>query len=295
MLSRGLGRLREALDRRRDLVAADEGALAGHHFVDDDSEGVLIGCGSDLLAGELLGRHVERCADHGAGVGEVFALEVLVVDRQAKVGDHRSALVAVAAEHDVGALEVAMDDARPVGGLESLDEVHDDRKGLSGAHGTLGADTTRERLAGQEFHGEEQRWNALALVVDQLVAEDVENAADVGMGDLSRQRDLAAEALDRRFLVREPGLDDFEGHRATKLGIQCLVDLARAATCQEAEDPEPPLDHVARREDRPLPIGQTNQAGPSALGPGEESCRLSLDLVLRGDTGAVGLRKRQDL
>ena len=109
---------RRALERR----------AAGEHLVEDRAQGVDVGGGRDVggRAAGLLGGHVARRAHDVAGAGQArLALHQL---GQAEVGDLRDALVG---EHDVGRLDVAVDDPVLVGVVEGPGERLDQPRGLA--------------------------------------------------------------------------------------------------------------------------------------------------------------------
>jgi hypothetical protein len=59
-------------------------------------------------------------------------------------------------DHDVGALEIAMDDAPRVGACEAIGELKTDSRNLSGCHGTRGK-AGGERGAPDQLHVDEER------------------------------------------------------------------------------------------------------------------------------------------
>ena len=93
------------------------------------------------------------------------------------------------------------------------------------------------------------------------VGAELEDPADVPVGDAPRELDLALEALERRGIVRGRGADRLERHALGELEVLGLVDLAHAALRQEAQDaiaigqdeprPEPPRPGRERLE----PVG----------------------------------------
>ncbi len=81
------------------------------------------------------------------------------------------------------------------------------------------------------------------------VIGDVEDAADVGVGDLARQLDLAPEAFDRQTVGGDLGAHRLERDALAQLEVLDLVDLAHAALRQEASHPVAAGDDLAGGED----------------------------------------------
>ena len=85
-----------------------ERRLAGQHLVRDDAEGVLIRRAAHFAGGALLGAHVRRRAHGRPGHGQSLGFHHF---GDAEVCDDG---VPIAVHHDVGGLDVAMDDAAAV-------------------------------------------------------------------------------------------------------------------------------------------------------------------------------------
>src|SRR5205823_5592462 len=83
------------------------------------------------------------------------------------------------------------------------------------------------------------------------------HAADVGVGDLLGQAQLAAEALDRLLLVGEAGAHELEGDGLAEADVDGLVDVAHAA--------RPDLLHQRVAVAEGLP-GREAQGGGGAAG-----------------------------
>jgi hypothetical protein len=209
------------LDRDAEQGVPFEGQPSRQHLEENDPEGVEVRARSRLLALHLLGRHVLGRADEDVGAGDALALDG---PGDAEVHDPG---VAVPVDHDVLRLEVAVDDADPVGFLEAFADLAGDAHGL--AHGQ-GADAVNEALEvfpGHVLHGDE---------VGLALAAEVVHPADVPVRDRSGQPQLAAEAFDRPFVGRDLGVEQLEGQLFADLGVVDLVDAAHAALAQVLDD-----------------------------------------------------------
>ena len=114
---------------------AAEGQLARGHFVEDDAERKKIGAGVEFFGAGLLGRHVGDGAERAAGAGEVIGVGAAIGGERvadggfgAGAGDFGEAevenfCVAARGDENVGGLDVAVDDAFGVGGVESVGDV----------------------------------------------------------------------------------------------------------------------------------------------------------------------------
>jgi hypothetical protein len=170
----------------QDRVGDDAGsfALEGQHprghFVEHDAKRKKIGARVERLAEHLLGRHVSDrahgCArtgelrrvdaDRGHGSGFVAASLCRHDFREAEVQNLR---VAALCDENIGRLNVAVDDAVGVGGVERVGDL--DGEVEQRLEFELRArDEVLERLALEKFHGDE----GLAVLLADIV-----NGADV--------------------------------------------------------------------------------------------------------------------
>ena len=221
---------------------------SSHQFVKNDSPSPDIGPGVDVLGLDLLGRHVLGRPDHDAGAGQAA--------RPAREGDSEihDPDVPLAVDHDVLGLEVAVDDADPVGLVQALGDLAADGDGLGLGQVARAADEALEVLAADELHGDEGRESLLA---------DVEHAADVAVGDLAGELDLVPETLDRLRVRCDLGLEELEGDLFLDPGVVDLVDAAHPALAQLLDD------LVAAGEGRaPGQLGVGRRLdGPGVVGP----------------------------
>ena len=141
----------------------------------------------DRHAAGLLGRHVRGRADHRAGRG--LEADVLVVaveqlgDAEVEQLDELGAVGGRDDDHVVG-LEVAVDDADGVRGLEAVADLHE--HGERARQVDAGARPLAEALAAQELHDDERR-----AVVELDEVGDVDDVA-------------VADAVDGARLLEEP-------------------------------------------------------------------------------------------
>jgi hypothetical protein len=141
--------------------------------------------------------------------------------RDAEVGDDGA--IGVALDQDVVGLEIAVNDADRVRGLEALADL--DREHLEAAPAHRRAELLRERFAFDELHGEE----AIARVI-----ADVEHARDVLVLHAAREPYFATEPLER--VVGEAGAQDLERDALVQLGVDRFVDATHAAAAEPAHD-----------------------------------------------------------
>ena len=167
-------------------------------------------------------------------------------DRQTEVADlHR----AVAVHEAVRRLDVAVQDARGLRGVEPADDVEHrgDRHGRR--QRTLGGDAILQRAAGQQLHRDDRHAG------DLLAAEDVDG---VRMADRGGELSLAQEP--RAFVgVLQAAAQHLERDPSPALDVLGFVDLAHPAAAEQTADAiRPPrltvgeLRHVraARRPSR---------------------------------------------
>ena len=231
------------------LVVAQRGALEraapGEHFIEEQAQRIDVGADGDALAGELLGGHVGG----RAGADGVFG-HLVAGDGEAEIGDaHGSAAV----DHDVGGLEVAVEDAAVVGRGEAGAELAGDLQGLILGEPADAPQEAGEVFAVDVFHGDE----LLALEF-----ADVEDAADVWMGDLAGEADLRAEAFEPFFVGGKEGGEELEGDGLVEGHVVGAIDLAHAAAAEQFDDAVSSGDDGAGHE-----AAGVDEAG-ARVGPG---------------------------
>ena len=169
-------------------VASFDGAPPGEHLVEHQAERVDVAARRHFAAGELFRGHVG---------GRTGAQRLARRAGEAEVGDPD---LAVAVEHDVRRLQIAMDDAPVVGGGETGADLARELDGAVLGEASDAADQRREILAVHVFHRQERV---------PLVLADVIDAADVGMRDLPRHSHFRVELRQARRIVVESAVRNF--------------------------------------------------------------------------------------
>ena len=239
------GMLRVHLDRRLRLaldvlvhdghvVAAVVGRLAGEHLIQDDAERVDVGALVDLLAEDLLGRHVFRRADHVAGLGEL-RVALLLRGGDAEVHDLDQARVV---DQHVGGLQVAVDDAGLVRHGHAGGDVHRVAHGLVERQ-RLVVDLVAERVRREVLHR------------DRVVAADeqeVVDADDVAVRDLARVAQLVHEPLHHLLVLRDVRVQELEHQPLVDDRVLHQQHGAEGALADLLQVLVAALEHVARLE-----------------------------------------------
>ena len=229
-------------------VFAGEGQAAGDHFEHDHAEGIDIGGGSDLLAGDLLRGHVRRSAEDFAGLreGQFAAFDGVGKAKIADDDPHGAGARGGRNEHDVVAFKIAMDDAGFVSGGESGNHLADKRKGFGGGELSFLFQELIESLPGEEFHADDK--NVRGGISAGFVAEQIIGAADVGVRDALGNDNFLAKTLEGLHVGKQNGANGFEGDFLFELDIESFVDFAHAAAGDEAKDAETFGDGVTGRK-----------------------------------------------
>ena len=154
------GRRLIAQDRRdyADVRGAAEGASSGEHLVQDGAERENVGPGVDRATFRLLRRHVGGRAHDNARLGRHradgrFGRRQLDQFREPEVEHLRAS---VAGDHDVGRLDVAMDDAAAVGDRKRAGDLHRVIQCRGNRDRPLGEQPI-ERRAVDQLHRDERR------------------------------------------------------------------------------------------------------------------------------------------
>ena len=210
----------------RGLARSRERALAGDHLVQHRAEGEDVGAGIDVVALQLLGRHVGQRAENLPVEGERRGRRLLG-DAAGHLGQAEvEQLGAGLGEHHVARLQVAMHDPGAMREGQALGDL--DRAGdrLGRRHRSL-RQPRRQRLAVELLHHQEHR---------AVLLTDVVQRADVGMGERGDRRRFAFEAGPPPGIVAELPRQHLDGDAAIEPGVPGGVDLAHATGPQRIHD-----------------------------------------------------------
>ena len=215
------GGIGDARKQGRGSVAFPVG-VADEEFIRDEREGPDVRSGGDLVvAGELLGGHVERRSDATAPGGGAVGGDASDAEIEHL---HSRRTITGEAQKQICGLQVAVHDAVRVHLVEGrgdlLEEVCRERGRHRGALRQRVGDEAREVFAVQQLHHDERRVRGLVHVA-------VEHGDDVIAVDACACAGLAEEALNARqfasnvraqYLHRDPsaghcvlGLEDLRG------------------------------------------------------------------------------------
>ena len=229
--------LREGLGRRR----PGERRLSGQQLVEHDAEGPDVGLAARHLAAGLLGAHVGGGAHHRVRFGDGGRVVRSGLDRlgEAEV-QHLHA--AVRRHLDVGGLQIAVDDALVVRGLQRLGDLERKRQRFGDGQ-RASEQTVGERLALHQLQHQHAR------VLPRLHAVD---GGDVGVVQRGENLRLALQPGQPLRVLGEIAGQCLDGDVAVERGIAGAPHFAHPAPAQQRHDlvvPDPRAGLEARARD----------------------------------------------
>ena len=175
----------------------------------------------------MLGSHVLKRAQDGPFLGERLVHRPGRRDLALQGGDPEvEQLRARFRQHDVGRLQIAVDDSLPVGVGECTGDLDREAQDLIERQRTS-AQALREGFSLEMLHHDELNAALLADVVER---------ADVRMADLGDGQGLALETLDALGILRLFWFQDLDRHRPVEAGVGRAIDLSHAAGAEPRND-----------------------------------------------------------
>jgi hypothetical protein len=220
--SRTLVLLETDLVHRRFALVLDEGLLARDHLIEHDTEGEDVAARVELVAENLLGRHVRGRADASACFGEIAEIRVA---RDAEV-HHLHA--AGSRDHDVCGLDVAMHDAAVVHVVECTRDLHADDRSDVVRKTTALLEEVVQVDALHVLHHDEHR-AALAM--------EVVDVDDVLVLQIREALRFAFEARHDVFFCSCARFERLDCHSASKRVLHRAIDDGHASAGHLFHDP----------------------------------------------------------
>ena len=223
--------------RHQDLDGriAFERKLTGQHLVHNDAERVEVGAAVELVAGyafSLFGGHVKRRADDHAGLREGHSwrgrADAFFHFGDAEVEDLGGFAARGFDEDNVVRLDVAVDDAELVSGIQRGGDLLRERRDALGRECSFGFEQVREAAAGDVLHHDER------LAVLSFV--DVFDVDGIGVVELAGENRFVLETLEKRFVVGELRSHPFQGPQFVEPHVHGLVDRAHGALAKFFDD-----------------------------------------------------------
>ena len=221
---------------------AAERTTAGDHLVEHGPEREDIGPRICRFALRLFGRHVGGSAEdraflglkvlsHTRGPGSDALVHRRVVDgigqlREAEIENFDRPLVAGRAQHDVGRLEVAMENACRVRGGQRVGYLHTVLQRVADTQPAV-ANHGGERRTGDVLHRHE---------VDALGLTDVVDSNDVRVIQRGRGSRLLDESFPALWVDRAIRAEELDGDGPAEPRIERTVDDAHAAFTNRRQD-----------------------------------------------------------
>jgi hypothetical protein len=196
-----------------------ERSLAREHFIQHQPERINVAAHGHFFSSQLFRRHVRRSA-----AAHLRASDIVGHSRQTKIRDHD---LASSIEHDVGRLQIAMQNAFGVSGGQSGAELSRD------FHRFVGwkpADTPQQGsqvFAIDILHGEK------CLAVDRA---HVVHPANIGMRNAARHPYFVPKALEQSLIACGFVGKKLQGDRLPERQVIRAIDFAHTTFSQQGND-----------------------------------------------------------
>ena len=203
-----------------------KGRRAGQHLVKHDAERVDVAARINRALFALIWRHIARRADNDVLAGQRdAAIQVLANLSDAEVNDLDPVRVAVITDDDVVGLDVAMNDAHGVRGVERATDLSEDVGGAVERQRSLLPYQLAERDAVDILHDDERR-----IAFANAIIHHVDG---VGMMDTRGGARLLLEALAERRVGGEKWLENLDGDLLAHLRVSSAIHITHAASAEQ--------------------------------------------------------------
>ena len=232
---------------------AGEGRPAGEELEQDAAERVDVARVVRVGGGAaLLGRHVVRRAEHHAGlcVGAGGGVRRGGLLRDAEVEDLRALADGerkVLHEHDVVGLEIAVNDAEVVRGLQRVRDLATDLHRDGGRESTDPREPLRQGLPDEQLHDDER--GAIGRRVGARDLAALVNGDDARMYELRQRSRLLQEAANHIGVRAVMRMEEFDRELAIEVDVPRHPQNTEATLGECADqlilpDPQPNLEDI---------------------------------------------------
>ena len=198
----------------------DERNAARQAFVEDKTERVEVGASVEAASAHLLRRQVLGRTHHHVVAGQVVTTVEALGD--AEVGQQHSS---VRGHQDVAGLDVAVDEAGPVGGVEGGGDTRADVDRQFRAEAGLDVEQLTQALAVDELHHDG---------LTATLGEDIVDGDDVRMRESSDGDGLATESLGDDRVGRQARFEPLQGDATVEREVGSQPHFGHAALRQPA-------------------------------------------------------------
>ena len=265
--SEGRHRLVAVLYQHADGVSCLKGRLASEALKHDHAERVDVGALIELLRPRLLRRHVARRAEDHAGLRQLLAAELGVLEfGDAEVEHlHKVCLAAGAVEEDVVGLEVPVHQPLTVRLGERRADLTHQADQAPRLDGPLDVECPLERDPIEKFHHHPEEFPLIAMVVDP---------DSVRMRQVASRLRLDLKSPHQRVVVHQLGHQRLDGDGMLGAKVPPAVDLAHATDADERINHILAVEH--RADER---IGRQLHSRLHRLTDGVQGARLCSKLL----------------
>ena len=217
---------------------AQEGALAAGELVEHDAQREQVRPRVGAFAPHLLGRHVAHGAENRAGVGRSHRLLVVRSGSWCRLlgqAEVENLHAAVAEQHDVLGLEIAVNDAAVVCGRQAARHLDRHVGTLPRRERTL-PEFVAQCLAVEELSDQERRPDRALIRIDDLGAADVVHRHDIRVIDRGDRARLALESREPIGISCKNRGQHLDGDVAAEPRVPRPIDDAHTSGADERQD-----------------------------------------------------------